>query len=66
MDLIRFIYFIFINLLGISISKYVRIRSVFEKHLFWFEHIMGTFTGPIILIASGRYGHGEWKSFFYN
>lgn len=35
----------------------------FEKEMFWLEHIMGTFAGPLVLVACGRYGYADLRYF---
>ena len=35
-----------------------------EVELFWIEHLLGAFGGPLALALSGRYCFFEWKNFF--
>lgn len=38
---------------------------IFEPHLFFVEHWMGVI-GPIVLIASGRYGFVDWRTLLHH
>ena len=57
-------YFMYLEYQALKFPVTTGMELPLEVELFWIEHLLGAFGGPLALALSGRYCFFEWKNFF--